>query len=258
MRTCLRCGSTEFGQFCPVCGGLEYVVDATPATLLAPPSAPQSQPTPLRPRPMAPAMSPAPPLAPSGGGGRGDGAAKMILAITALLVVLGLIGFVIYRYLEPAREAMVGPSSSSTVAPPQTIVAPTAPSAQPPVTTQVVPAPSTVVSTVVVTAAPPAPTRPATSATGSAVRSLPAGSWITIFDSLPKDEFTLQQAEQRAAGMRSGSYTVSVIDSDAIPGLNGGYWALGVPGATSRDSAAAMCGVFGREVGGSCYPRQVE
>lgn len=198
-----------------------------------------------------PAMEPAPRLS-GGDGGKADGAAKLILAITALLVVLGLVAFFVVRYLEPAREAMVAPteSTSSTQttqvpAPPDTAVAP-----------------ETVVSTVIVTAPPTAPptTRPpTTTAPNSAVTSLRAGSWIMILDSLPKNEFTIQQAEQRAAGMRTGGRpVVSVIDSDAIPGLNGGYWALGVPGHSSRDSAANQCAMFNREVGGDCYPRQVE
>lgn len=244
MRSCLRCGSAGFGEFCSRCGGTDFAVDPVPAaTLLAVPGMPESQPTPLRPRPPMPAPS---------GGGRGDGAAKLMLAITGLLVVLGLIGFLVLRYLEPARRALVAPASSTT----SHI---TIESAAPPDTTAV-PAPATVITTVTVPASNgvPQPTRPATTAAGSAVSSLPSGSWITVLDSMPKSEFTLRQAEQRAAAMRIGNNTVSVIDSDAIPGLNGGYWALGVPGLSSRESAADRCAVFNREVGGQCYPRQVE
>lgn len=120
------------------------------------------------------------------------------------------------------------------------------------------------------TAAPPAPThmtnppssqsssqRQPTTSTAQAVTSLPSGTWITILESLPKNENTLASAQARAAGMAGYGPKISVIDSDAIPGLNGGYWALGVTGYGSRDSATAICSTFGREAGGSCYPRQV-
>lgn len=120
------------------------------------------------------------------------------------------------------------------------------------------------------TAAPPAPThmtnppssqsssqRQPTTSTAQAVTSLPSGTWITILESLPKNENTLAAAQARATGMAGYGPKVSVIDSDAIPGLNGGYWALGVTGYGSRESATAICGTFGREAGGSCYPRQV-
>lgn len=93
--------------------------------------------------------------------------------------------------------------------------------------------------------------------TAPAVKSLPAGSWITILDSLPKNEFSQVQAEAKAVMLSVAGYPVSVIDSDAIPSLNGGYWALGVTGSSSREAAVGLCGVLGRQAGGSCYPRQV-
>ncbi len=102
-------------------------------------------------------------------------------------------------------------------------------------------------ATTPVTLEPDAPTIPV-------VESLPSGSWITILDSLPKEEVSLSQADAMAEALGP---MVSVIDSDAIPGLNGGYWALGVTGGGSRAEAAAVCGALGREAGGSCYPRQV-
>lgn len=107
-------------------------------------------------------------------------------------------------------------------------------------------------------ARPPSPTQPATTARrGQGVTSLPSGSWITVLESLPKDEYTFAVAQAFAAELADSGSNVWVIDSDAIPGLNGGYWVLGVTERYSRDGAVAVCDTFGREAGGSCYPREV-
>ncbi len=103
----------------------------------------------------------------------------------------------------------------------------------------------------------PTSQQPIPTPTSTAVMSLPAGTWITVLESLPKNEFSLVQAEAKAASLSVAGHPVSVIDSDAIPGLNKGYWALGVPGGYSREAAVALCDTFGRQAGGTCYPRQV-
>ncbi len=93
--------------------------------------------------------------------------------------------------------------------------------------------------------------------TTTAAAPLPVGTWITVLESLPKTEFSLAQAEAKAAALSAVGRPVSVIDSDATPGLNKGFWALGVTGSSSREAAAAQCAAFGRQAGGTCYPRQV-
>lgn len=182
---------------------------------------------------------------PSGGGRR----LALIVAVgAAILLGAGAIGAAVGLW-GPTLWFAAKPTPSATVIP--------APSAQP-------------ASTVTVTVAPPPPattratTRPPTTTqarpttpSAQAVTSLPAGSWITILESLPKGEYSLTQAQAQAAGLGGRGPKVSVIDSDAIPGLNGGYWALGVTGHGSRESAVGSCGAFGREAGGSCYPREV-
>lgn len=172
VRTCLRCGSTEFGQFCAICGGIEFnEAPGAAATMLAAPTAPpqaqttlaprfqptptpvphyqptptpvpQYQPTPMRP-PDWPASQPPPPRP----GGSGNKALRSILIVLIATVVLATVAFLVVRYLEPARQALVNEPSAT-----ETTQAVQPPTSQP--TEQ--PAPATVV-TVTQTAAPPPP-----------------------------------------------------------------------------------------------------
>lgn len=91
------------------------------------------------------------------------------------------------------------------------------------------------------------------------VTQLERGTLYVVLDSLPKGEVTAEQAMARAAEISAGrSRAAVVVDSDAVPDtLKGGYWAIGFPGAASRDEASAICGDFGREIGPACYPRPV-
>lgn len=89
-----------------------------------------------------------------------------------------------------------------------------------------------------------------------AVETLPSGSWILVLDSLDKRKYDLREANIEAE-ILSGSWHVEVLDSDAIAGLNGGYWALAVTGFSGRSDTTRACEDLGRSVGGSCYPRQV-
>lgn len=100
---------------------------------------------------------------------------------------------------------------------------------------------------------PPPPPEP----THNSVRVLPAGSWITVLDSLPKNQRTEADAWSAANSLSSASAQVVVVDTDAINGLNPGYWAVAIIGSSSRAEATNLCALFGRPVGGTCYPRQV-
>lgn len=102
----------------------------------------------------------------------------------------------------------------------------------------------------------PTPSASPTPTPEPAVETLPSGSWILVLDSLEKHKYDLREANIEAE-ILSGSQYVEVLDSDAIPGLNGGYWALAVTGFSSRSDATEACEDLGRSVGGSCYPRQV-
>lgn len=101
------------------------------------------------------------------------------------------------------------------------------------------------------------PPRPTYSPPPRTITTLPAGSWITVLDSLEKDRRTEADAWAMANGLSRPTADVVVVDSDAIPGLNPGYWAIAVIGSTSRAEATDSCAVLGRPVGGSCYPREV-
>lgn len=136
----------------------------------------------------------------------------------------------------------------------------TAPSTRPPVTrAPLTRAPATQ------PAAPQAPVSHEPVATGGpsveqpsnrTVTSLSSGSWITVLDSMPKSQRGEQEAWAMADGL-SGSARVVVVDSDRIPGLNDGYWAIAITGSSSRNEANGWCSVMDRPVGGTCYPRQV-
>ena len=143
-------------------------------------------------------------------------------------------------------------SVDDTFAPTRTPVAPA------PVTTRSVPA--TTHAAPATTHAMPVTTQPATTIPAPppvrTVSSLPSGSWITVLDSLAKTEHT-EQAAQANADRLSGAAQVVVVDSDRIPGLNNGYWAISITGSNSRSQATDRCALLNRPVGGTCYPRQV-
>ncbi len=89
------------------------------------------------------------------------------------------------------------------------------------------------------------------------VTTLPAGSWLSVLASFSKSDRTVEQAHARAAALSTEQHTAVVVDSDRIPGLNPGYWAVAVVNQSSREAAAAVCTALGKELGTQCYPRQV-
>lgn len=196
----------------------------TPDLPARPPAARPEPPTYLP----APAHQPEPSHHPPQQAPRGP--ARLIIgALAALVLVAGSATAVVLLRPDGLRSATVNTPTTSTWS------QPTRPAASPRVTSR----------------------QPDTTATAPAVIPLPVGSWITVLESLPQQEFSQEQAAARATSLSVAGYPVSVIDSDTVPGLNSGYWALGVPGSSSREAAVALCGVFGRQAGGTCYPRQV-
>lgn len=116
--------------------------------------------------------------------------------------------------------------------------------------------------------APPtsdAPTQPDPAATpgeGDApapgiTTELPVGSFVTVLQSLPKSSTTPEQAVARAAEWSQHGYTAIVIDTDAFDGLNSGYWAVVIPGQTTRDGFREICAQY--DLGPQkCYPREIK
>lgn len=165
-------------------------------------------------------------------------AGPVVLLAVAVLLLAGVLAGGLWWLLSsrvtdtarptPAQSATSAPSLGSPVAPTRTPRA----------------------STATATRATPPP--------GPTVRSLPTGSFLTILDSLPKGEVTEADAWVRARGLSAAGYSVVVVDSTAISGLNPGYWALSVTGLPSRDAARQVCAGFGRAVGGQCYDREVK
>jgi hypothetical protein len=83
------------------------------------------------------------------------------------------------------------------------------------------------------------------------------GTWIVVLESVPKDEHDLAYALTLAESVQVRGGTAEVIDSDATPGLNAGYWVVIKGDFAARTDAARECAGLGRDVGGDCYPRLV-
>lgn len=88
------------------------------------------------------------------------------------------------------------------------------------------------------------------------VLSLPANSWITVLESVPKSEATADVVVARAHSL-SSTTPLSVVDTDAVAGLRAGYWAIAITGHPTRQAARAACADVGRPVGGTCYDRRI-
>lgn len=88
--------------------------------------------------------------------------------------------------------------------------------------------------------------------------TLPAGSWVTVLDSMQKSGTTPQRALQRAAELSKAGHTAVPLDTNAIQGLNLGYYAIVIPGQTSRSESQAVCDAVGIPRGDHCYPREIK
>lgn len=87
--------------------------------------------------------------------------------------------------------------------------------------------------------------------------TLEPGSWVTVLASVSKDEplsVARQQADEIAA---EWDVDLSVLDTDQTMGLNAGYWAVVMTGFGTGAEARDACSLVGRDVGGSCYGRQI-
>lgn len=116
----------------------------------------------------------------------------------------------------------------------------------------------TATATVVVSPRAAPTVAPTAAAASKTVRSLPSGSWLTVLNSLPQAEVAESAAQAEATTLSSGSATVVVVDSSAIPGLKPGYWAVSMVGFSSREQARDACSRVGRSPGATCYDRQVK
>lgn len=86
---------------------------------------------------------------------------------------------------------------------------------------------------------------------------LEPSSWVTVLASVSKDK-PLSVARQQADEIATEwDVEVSVLDTDQTMGLNGGYWAVVMTGFGTGAEARDACSLVGRDVGGSCYGRQI-
>jgi len=173
---------------------------------------------------------------------RGSMLLGLVLGALVGILVIGLA----WTLLVPDRTATPAPGPTVTV----TAAAPTASVSRTPSAT---PTPSRTPSPSATPSESPSATPPA-----GLVTSLEPGSWITVLDSLPKANSTAEQAVARASQLGNEQYRAVAIDSDAIPGLKPGYYAIAVPGAASRQESNAVCAALGITLGDDCYPRQIQ
>ncbi|MFV0452086.1 MAG: hypothetical protein ACK5LS_07555 [Propioniciclava sp.] len=104
---------------------------------------------------------------------------------------------------------------------------------------------------------PPASPSPTPADTDGIVTSLPAGSWVTVLKSLPQEVVTAENALEQAASLGNAEYQAIVIDTNEFDTLNRGYWAIVIPGQSSRAESNAVCEALGIGLGNDCYPREV-
>lgn len=119
-------------------------------------------------------------------------------------------------------------------------------------------------SVVTTTVAPPVPGVSAVPAGPPAAQApgvpdvLPVGAWVTVLESLDKGQVTLADARATADQIAVNGRVPWVADSSVTPGMNPGYWALVDPAPyDSQATAAAVCALYGRQGGGTCYPRRI-
>lgn len=215
--TCRRCGAPASDGRCSLCGSSQIEHASVP-----PPAAPAA--------PVGAPPSPPPNLhlAASAASSKPRSKAPAIaIGVIGVIAVVGLIG---------GALSMKRPSTGSTVG-----------------ATQPVTSSRTNAST---TGASQTSTRQSAQGAGLARTSLQPGSWIAVLESLPKSDVTETDAAARIAGF-GGSGPVVLVDTDAVPGLNSGYWTLAIIDASSKEAARAACARVGRDVGPTCYPREI-
>lgn len=89
------------------------------------------------------------------------------------------------------------------------------------------------------------------------VTTLPSGSWVTVLKSLRQSSVSAEQAQQEASKLATDKYTPVVLDTNAFGNLNPGYWAVVIPGFSSRAESDAVCDELGLGVGNSCFSREI-
>mgnify|MGYP001577714756 FL=1 len=164
---------------------------------------------------------------------RGNAWLGAALGVVAGLVILGLAWF-----------ALGGPASAQPVPSPSVAGTPT-------------PTRSSAAATPTATASA-TPTGSASADVPGIVRELAAGSWVTVLDSLPQQGTTPQAALTRAAALSRDGFTASPVDTNAIAGLNPGFYAIAVTGLGSQADAYAVCDQMGVPRGARCYPREIQ
>lgn len=98
------------------------------------------------------------------------------------------------------------------------------------------------------------------STNGAVVTSLKKGSYVTVYKWLSKKSTTAAEAAAYAEDQAGkGGHDPIAFDGDAVPGMNPGFWGIGVPGAQTFSESRQVCVELGFAPNGSkCWARLVK
>ncbi len=162
---------------------------------------------------------------------KGSTALGILLGVITGVMILGLVwSLTVANRPNAAKPAASPTASADTVASPEAT-----PTNSPSPTPSVEPSP-----------------------TPSAITSLSPDNYLTVLESLGKQDWTLEQATKKAEELSVKGLRVEVLDTDAFKKLTPGYWALVVPDAASSQEAKDRCPKFDRPFGDNCYVRHIE
>lgn len=98
------------------------------------------------------------------------------------------------------------------------------------------------------------------STNGAVVTSLTKDSYVTVYKWLSKKTTSAAEAAAYAEEQAGkGGHNPIAFDGDAVPGMNPGYWGIGVPGARTFSESRQVCVELGFAPNGSrCWARLVK
>lgn len=104
----------------------------------------------------------------------------------------------------------------------------------------------------------PSSASPSATPGAEVVTKLKSGTRIAVLASLPKSRYSAADAADMAASLARGEWKPSVVDTNKIPGLTAGYYAVAVVDLADYDAVKKACAGLGRVAGTDrCYSRTI-
>lgn len=92
----------------------------------------------------------------------------------------------------------------------------------------------------------------------SVVTTLPQGSFVAVLRTMPKKNYSVEQATEYAASLAKNNRTPVVLDTDTVPGFKTpNAYVIGVIGLSSNDEVTHVCRDLERPRGDNCYARKI-